>query len=64
MTLIVAAVAGLMGVGPLWSATADDKASRAQKPSPAVLRLSQDDAVALFLRQNFDLLITKFGIEY
>ena len=64
MTLIVLAMAGLPGAGPLWSATADDKASRAQKPSPAVLRLSQDDAVALFLRQNFDLLITKFGIEY
>ena len=64
MTLIVAATAGLAGVGPLWSATADDKASRAQKPSPAVLRLSQDEAVGLFLKQNFDLLITKFGIEF
>ncbi|MGA6828324.1 TolC family protein [Nitrospira sp. NS4] len=34
--------------------------------SPAVsstLRLSLDDAVALFLRQNLDLLIAKFGIE-
>jgi outer membrane protein, heavy metal efflux system len=28
------------------------------------IRLSLDEAVALFLRQNLDLLITKFGIDY
>jgi cobalt-zinc-cadmium efflux system outer membrane protein len=60
----VVAVAGLWGVGLSWSATADEKASMAQKPSPSAMRLSQDEAVALFLRQNFDLLISKFGIEY
>lgn len=58
------AVAGLWGAGLSWSATADEKASMAQKPSPSAMRLSQDEAVALFLRQNFDLLITKFGIDY
>lgn len=57
-------VAGLWGAGLSWSATADEKASVAQKPSPSAVRLSQDEAVALFLRQNFDLLITKFGIDY
>lgn len=60
----VAAVAGLWGAGLSWSATADEKASMAQKPSPSAMRLSQDEAVALFLRRNFDLLITKFGIDY
>jgi cobalt-zinc-cadmium efflux system outer membrane protein len=60
----VAVMAGLWGTGLSWSATADEKASMAQKPSPSAMRLSQDEAVALFLRQNFDLLITKFGIDY
>lgn len=60
----VVAVGGLWGAGLSWSATADEKASMAQKPSPSAMRLSQDEAVALFLRQNFDLLITKFGIDY
>jgi cobalt-zinc-cadmium efflux system outer membrane protein len=57
-----------LGAGAAHAATAapmaDEKAGVAQKPSPSVLRLSQDEAVALFLRQNFDLLITKFGIDY
>lgn len=60
----VAVMAGLWGAGLSWSVTADEKASMAQKPSPSAMRLSQDEAVALFLRQNFDLLITKFGIDY
>lgn len=60
----VAVMVGLWGAGLSWSATADEKASMAQKPSPSAMRLSQDEAVALFLRQNFDLLITKFGIDY
>ena len=54
----------LWGAGFAWSAAADEKASMAQKPSPSAMRLSQDEAIALFLRQNFDLLITKFGIDY
>jgi len=62
--MIVATAACFWGAGLSWSATADEKASMAQKPSPSALRLSQDEAVALFLRQNFDLLITKFGIDY
>ncbi len=62
--MIVATATGVWGAGLSWSATADEKASMAQKPSPSALRLSQDEAVALFLRQNFDLLITKFGIDY
>ena len=32
--------------------------------SHAALRLNLDETVALFLRQNFDLLISKFGIDY
>jgi len=64
LILAVAVVACPWGAGLSVAATAEEKASMAQKPSPSALRLSQDDAIALFLRQNFDLLITKFGIEY
>lgn len=63
----VMAVTGLWGAGVAHAAAAtmvEEKASMAQKPSPSAMRLSQDEAVALFLRQNFDLLITKFGIDY
>src|SRR5205823_7112945 len=31
---------------------------------PAVLRLSLDEAQALFFKQNLDLLITRFGIDF
>ena len=34
------------------------------QPQTEAMRLSLDETVALFLRQNFDLLITKFGIDY
>jgi len=64
LIMIVVTATCLWGARLSWSATTDEKASMAQKPSPSAMRLSQDDAVALFLRQNFDLLITKFGIEY
>lgn len=64
LLIMIVVAAWLWGAGLSWSATADEKASMAQKPSPASMRLSQDEAVALFLRQNFDLLITKFGIDY
>ena len=64
LIMIMVAVACLGEAGLSWSATAEEKASMAQKPTPSAVRLSQDEAVALFLRQNFDLLITKFGIEY
>lgn len=33
-------------------------------PTAQSFRLSLDDALALFLRQNLDLIISKFGIEY
>src|SRR3990167_8397829 len=59
-----AVLAGLWGAEFAWPATAVEKASMAQKPSPIAMRLSQDEAIALFLRQNFDLLITKFGIDH
>ncbi len=63
LVLVVAVVACLWEAGLSRAATAEEKASMAQKPAPSALRLSLDDATALFLRQNFDLLITKFGIE-
>jgi len=45
-------------------AAADGPAKIAALPATAsALRLSLDDAVAVFLRQNLDLLMAKFGIE-
>ncbi len=46
-----------MGAGPEVSPKA------APVPSPQSLRLSLDEAIGLFLRQNLDLLIAKFGVE-
>jgi cobalt-zinc-cadmium efflux system outer membrane protein len=46
-------------VGPEVSATA--KAPSAPMPS---IRLSLDEAISLFLRQNVDLLIAKYGVEF
>jgi cobalt-zinc-cadmium efflux system outer membrane protein len=49
---------------PALSLPASSDTMKASAPQTAALRLSLDDTVALFLRQNFDLLITKFGIDY
>ncbi|UCE64551.1 MAG: hypothetical protein JSU59_05280, partial [Nitrospirota bacterium] len=38
------------------------KISRNNSP-PAFLKLSLDDALALFLKQNLDLLVVKYGID-
>lgn len=61
---IVAAAASLWAADASKASTADEKAAVAQKPSPVVQRLSLEDAILLFLRQNLDLIITKFGIDY
>jgi cobalt-zinc-cadmium efflux system outer membrane protein len=61
---ILAALIGLQGGAIGLAATVEEKTALPKNPPPAGLRLSLDEAVALFLRQNFDLLITKFGIEY
>lgn len=36
---------------------------KSETPEPAVLRLSLEEALALFLRQNLDLIITQFGVD-
>ena len=41
-------------------ALASEQATVASKP----LRLSMNDALGLFIRQNLDVLIAKYGIEY
>src|SRR5262245_21854007 len=33
-------------------------------PAPSILRVSLNEALALFLRQNLDLIMTGFGIDY
>jgi len=38
--------------------------SDGQADAPAVIRLSVNEAVALFLKQNLSVLITKYGIDY
>src|SRR5690348_18354196 len=37
--------------------------TRATASPPPVLRLSLNEAIAVFLRQNFDLIISNFGID-
>ncbi|MCW5783973.1 MAG: TolC family protein [Nitrospirales bacterium] len=53
----------LLGLGILESATAGEQENRPAGGMSAVQRLSLDDAVALFLRQNLDLLTMKYGID-
>ncbi|MBI4400478.1 MAG: TolC family protein [Nitrospirae bacterium] len=59
MILLVAGLA--LGSGTASAAGGEMKAGA---PSLPVLRLSLDEALALFLRQNLDLIITRFGIDY
>jgi outer membrane protein, heavy metal efflux system len=59
----------LIGESPSPGAAAPAAASEApcrSAPVPAAqaVRLSLDDAVALFLRNNLDLVISKYGIDY
>jgi cobalt-zinc-cadmium efflux system outer membrane protein len=58
-------LAGLLLVLPIhaWSATTTLPAPAEQR-TPASLRLSLNDALTLFLQQNLDVLIAKYGIEY
>ncbi len=51
---------------PLYPATplAADEATKSAVPPGPTIRLSLDEALALFLKQNLDLLIAKFGVDY
>ena len=55
----------MMGSGFLTpgAAVAATEKGNVEQQKPTMLRLSLDDAIALFLRQNQDLLIAKYGIE-
>ncbi|WP_447973187.1 TolC family protein [Nitrospira sp. Kam-Ns4a] len=44
--------------------SAQEGAMMAPPPASPVLRLSLNEALALFLKQNLDLIIAKFGIDY
>ena len=51
-------------LAPALAAPAEPQGKTPVSPAiPSTLRLSLDDAVAVFLRQNLDLLMAKFGIE-
>jgi cobalt-zinc-cadmium efflux system outer membrane protein len=55
----------MMGPGflSLGAAVAGTGKENVAKPKPTALRLSLEDAIAIFLRQNQDILIAKYGIE-
>jgi len=63
---IRAAFACLMGFGVLvaGSGFAEEREMKAQVSQPPLQRLSLDEALALFLRQNLDLLMARYGISY
>lgn len=65
LAIVLMVATGLQGGAAVGWAATPEAASAPSPPAPGpILRLSLDEAVALFLRQNFDLLISKFGIEY
>ena len=59
---IVMMVAGFLSLGAVLALAATGEGS-VEKQSSTVLRLSLDEALAIFLQQNQDLLIAKYGIE-
>jgi len=66
--VVLTALLALPGREIAWSAESAAKmeakgASRMEPPPSNVLRLSVDEALALFLKQNVDLIMTRFGIE-
>ncbi|HNP61002.1 MAG TPA: TolC family protein [Nitrospirales bacterium] len=54
---------GWLELGSVGSVMAGEQEDRPAGQKPAVQRLSLDDAIVLFLRQNLDLLQTKYGID-
>jgi cobalt-zinc-cadmium efflux system outer membrane protein len=54
---------GLLGLVNIGSAMAGELPGKSAKEQPQALRLSLDDAIALFLRQNLDLLKAQYGID-
>ena len=58
-------LAGLLLLLPIqaWTATTT-LSSPAEQRTGTSLRLSLNDALSLFLRQNLDVLVAKYGIEY
>lgn len=64
--LIVFLLVGVLPAGGSWGvqAYAADPPARMDPAGSSVVRLSIAEAQALFLRQNVDLLIAKYGIDY
>ncbi|WNM57547.1 TolC family protein [Candidatus Nitrospira allomarina] len=62
-TWLLAIVMLIPGLLSLSSAVAATGEGSLEKQKPTILRLSLDDALAMFLRQNLDLLKTKYGID-
>jgi outer membrane protein, heavy metal efflux system len=62
-TWLLAIVMMIPGLLSLSSAVAATGEGSLEKQKPTILRLSLDDALAMFLRQNLDLLKTKYGID-
>ena len=57
---IVIMITGILSLSAAVAATGEGSL---EKQAPTVLRLSLDEALAIFLRQNLDLLKTKYGID-
>jgi outer membrane protein, heavy metal efflux system len=57
---IMMMIPGLLSLSSALAATGEGSL---ETQKPTVLRLSLDDAIAMFLRQNLDVLKTKYGID-
>jgi cobalt-zinc-cadmium efflux system outer membrane protein len=64
LALMIFVSAGSDALGEPMKAGPDTPVRPSAAPPPGTVRLSLDEAIGLFLRQNLDLLIVKFGIDY
>ena len=62
--LCIILLASLSAKDGASAAQSVDQPSKAGSHSPASVRVSLPEALSLFLKQNLDLLIAKYGIEY
>ncbi len=64
VVLVIALESSPVLAGPAMNASSEAASKVSTLPSTQSIRLSLNEAIGFFLRQNLDLLIAKFGIEF